>query len=215
MAIGDVFIQGGTPGHAMLVVDLAANVAGERVFLLAQGFMPAQEMHIVKNPAAPGLSPWFALTGAGELTTPSWPFQWTHLRSFEKRKGTPLPPPAPGTPAAAAKPVFATVAATLATLRVKADGGPVFVCTFTVVRVASGTFAPPTVTLAVSYYGGGEGLLKALNIDTGDGLGPTPTGPPDKTREVFLTVNPPSKAKPEDVEKFGINADLVIWKLQE
>lgn len=31
MDVGDVFIQGGFPGHAVLIVDLAENAKGDRV----------------------------------------------------------------------------------------------------------------------------------------------------------------------------------------
>jgi hypothetical protein len=60
MAIGDVFIKGGSPGHAVLIVDLAENEKGEKVFLLAQSYMPAQETQILKNNNDPDLSPWYS-----------------------------------------------------------------------------------------------------------------------------------------------------------
>ncbi len=56
---GDVFIRGGSPGHAVIVVDVARNKAGERVFLLAQSYMPAQETQILKNFNDDELSPWY------------------------------------------------------------------------------------------------------------------------------------------------------------
>ena len=40
---GDVFIHGGFPGHAVLVVDVAQDPRGRRKFMLAQSYMPAQE----------------------------------------------------------------------------------------------------------------------------------------------------------------------------
>lgn len=71
MKIGDVFIQGGFPGHAAVVVDMAGRRdTGKKVFLLAQSFMPAQDVHILKNPNDPALSPWYALDFEGELRTP-------------------------------------------------------------------------------------------------------------------------------------------------
>lgn len=79
--IGNVFIQGGFPGHAVLVMDVAENAAGERVFLLAQSFMPAQEAHILRNPKG-RISPWYRAANRGELVTPEWKFQYTDLRSF-------------------------------------------------------------------------------------------------------------------------------------
>lgn len=55
---GDMFIKGGSPGHCVLIVDVAINKDGERCFLLAQGFMPAQEFHILKNPLH-NEDPWY------------------------------------------------------------------------------------------------------------------------------------------------------------
>ena len=41
MQIGDMFIDGGFPGHVVIVVDMAVDTAGgDRVYLLAQGFHP-------------------------------------------------------------------------------------------------------------------------------------------------------------------------------
>ena len=47
--IGDVFINGGSPGHVVMVVDVCTNKEGKKAFLLAQGYMPAQQFHILKN----------------------------------------------------------------------------------------------------------------------------------------------------------------------
>ena len=41
VAIGDVFIKGGSPGHAVIVIDAAQNKNGEMMFMLAQSYMPA------------------------------------------------------------------------------------------------------------------------------------------------------------------------------
>ena len=51
---GDVFVKGGSPGHAMIVIDAAINSAGKKVFMLAQSYMPAQDIHVVKNPTNEG-----------------------------------------------------------------------------------------------------------------------------------------------------------------
>jgi Domain of unknown function (4846) len=76
IAIGDVFIKGGFPGHAVLVADMVENPAtGERRFLLIQSYMPAQEMHVLKNPVMPDGSPWYPAAFAGPLVTPEWTFQ--------------------------------------------------------------------------------------------------------------------------------------------
>lgn len=83
IAIGDVFIKGGFPGHAVLVVDMAEHEAtGERRFLLLQSYMPAQDMHILKNPAASDGSPWYATPIGVQLVTPEWVFPRTALRRW-------------------------------------------------------------------------------------------------------------------------------------
>jgi len=79
---GDVFIQGGFPGHAVLVVDVVENEASERRFLLAQSYMPAQQVHVLRNPASPA-SPWYEARRSGALATPEWRFDYGDLRRFQ------------------------------------------------------------------------------------------------------------------------------------
>ncbi|MFP2924999.1 DUF4846 domain-containing protein [Pyxidicoccus sp. 3LG] len=75
---GDFFVLGGSPGHAVLVLDVAANAEGKRVALLGQGFMPAQDFHVLSPGGGDG--PWFALDGDA-VATPFWkPFPWSSLR---------------------------------------------------------------------------------------------------------------------------------------
>lgn len=83
LQIGDVFIRGGFPGHAVLVADMVENRdTGEKRFLLLQSYMPAQDIHVLKNPAASDGSPWYA-TGFGEtLITPEWVFPKNQLRRW-------------------------------------------------------------------------------------------------------------------------------------
>lgn len=80
---GDVFIQGGSPGHCVIVVDVAQNAAGEKRFILAQSYMPAQEIHILKNPEKSQDSPWYAPNSSERLKTPQWTFEWTELKRFK------------------------------------------------------------------------------------------------------------------------------------
>lgn len=84
LTAGDVLVQGGFPGHAVLVLDIAEDDRGARYFLLGQSYMPAQQFHVLKNPSDPALSPWYradALT-AGAMT-PEWgPFTDRDLRRF-------------------------------------------------------------------------------------------------------------------------------------
>jgi len=77
---GDFFVLGGSPGHAVLVLDVAVNAAGERVALLGQGFMPAQDFHVLAAEGDTG--PWLSLEGE-DVATPFWkPFPWSSLRRF-------------------------------------------------------------------------------------------------------------------------------------
>ncbi len=80
--IGDVFIQGGFPGHAVLVMDIAENKEGKKLFMLAQSYMPAQDMHILKNPNNRSLSPWYDLDFGSDLQTPEWGFTSGDLKRF-------------------------------------------------------------------------------------------------------------------------------------
>jgi hypothetical protein len=78
---GDVFIQGGSPGHAVIVVDVAEDARGRRAVLLAQSYMPAQDIHILRNPASKD-SPWYVIEGDRPLTTPEWDFPEGALHRF-------------------------------------------------------------------------------------------------------------------------------------
>jgi hypothetical protein len=79
---GDVFIRGGFPGHAVLVVDVARAADGRRVFLIAQSYMPAQEIHVLRNPGDPAQGPWYDLDFGPELRTPEWTFAAGELKRF-------------------------------------------------------------------------------------------------------------------------------------
>ena len=79
---GDVLIQPGSPGHAMIVVATAGNRRGEKVFLLAQSYMPAQDVHLVRNPANLRLNPWYEMPAGDQIVTPEWVFSRRDLRRF-------------------------------------------------------------------------------------------------------------------------------------
>jgi hypothetical protein len=80
ISTGDVFIVGGSPGHAVIVVDVAEGLSG-KVFMLAQSYMPAQEIHILKNLNNADISPWYnAVEGA--LYTPEWTFNTSELMTW-------------------------------------------------------------------------------------------------------------------------------------
>jgi hypothetical protein len=70
----------------MIVMDVAEDKDGHRLYLLAQSYMPAQDIHIVKNPADPAISPWFRADPAQALVeTPEWTFTTNQLRTWPKK----------------------------------------------------------------------------------------------------------------------------------
>lgn len=82
LAIGDVFIQGGSPGHCVIVVDMASNEnTGEKNFMLAQSYMPAQDIQILKGDSEG--SPWFSANIEDILKTPEWTFQVSDLKTWK------------------------------------------------------------------------------------------------------------------------------------
>lgn len=85
MQVGDVFIQVGNPyGHAIIVVDMAYNPKNnEKIFLIAQSYMPAQSIHILKNINNPELSPWYKLVEQDKIITPEWNFTTDDLHRFQ------------------------------------------------------------------------------------------------------------------------------------
>ncbi|MFZ5554925.1 MAG: DUF4846 domain-containing protein [Bacteroidota bacterium] len=80
---GDMLIEKKNPyGHVVMVVDMAVNDKGEKIVLLAQSYMPAQEIQILVNPNDPELSPWYHLK-EGEIITPEWYFTSENHRRFK------------------------------------------------------------------------------------------------------------------------------------
>jgi hypothetical protein len=80
---GDVFIQTKQPfGHAVIVMDVAEDKSGNSIFLLAQSYMPAQQIHILKNFNNSALSPWYSLKDTDELITPEWEFKAKDRKMF-------------------------------------------------------------------------------------------------------------------------------------
>lgn len=84
MQIGDIFIIGGSPGHAIIVVDAAVNEkTNEKIFLLAQSYMPAQELQVLRNNNDDSLSPWYSVKFGEILVTPEWKFGKPDLKRFD------------------------------------------------------------------------------------------------------------------------------------
>ncbi len=77
---GDVFLEGGSPGHVVMVVDVCEDAQGKKAFLLAQGYMPAQEFHLLVNPLHED-DPWYYETEVEyPLQTPEYVFSEGSLR---------------------------------------------------------------------------------------------------------------------------------------
>ena len=80
---GDVFIRGGFPGHVVIVMDVARNRAtGQQAVLLAQGFMPAIDIHILNNVRDRPHSPWFLVGENSPLFTNWGWFRASDLKRF-------------------------------------------------------------------------------------------------------------------------------------
>lgn len=75
--IGDVLIKGGFPGHVVIVVDVAVNKKGEKAFMLAQSYMPAQDIHILKGEDGP----WY-FAREGVIDTPEYTFYSNQLKTW-------------------------------------------------------------------------------------------------------------------------------------
>ncbi len=83
MQPGDVFIHGGSPGHAVIVIDMAVNKNGQKIYMLAQSYMPAQETQVLCNNNTPAISPWYELrAGDMVINTPEWRFDSSELKRF-------------------------------------------------------------------------------------------------------------------------------------
>ena len=90
--VGDMFIQATRPdadgmigpGHAMTIIDMIQNIeTGERKYMLAQSFMPAQEQHILINQRASGMFElWYSFNETQLIHTPFWVFHPRDLKRF-------------------------------------------------------------------------------------------------------------------------------------
>ena len=80
---GDVLITAGSPGHVVFIAGVSKNAEGKKLYLLAEGFTPAQSIHVLKNPFDPKISPWYELDVNSEQTkTARYLFKPTNFRSF-------------------------------------------------------------------------------------------------------------------------------------
>ncbi len=86
---GDFFVQPGGPGHAVVILEIAEDQAGRRAALIGQGFMPAEDLHILSSIGPRILEGvWFLLPDEehDSILTPSWsPFRRKEARRFKGR----------------------------------------------------------------------------------------------------------------------------------
>jgi len=81
---GDFIVTPGSPGHAVIIVGRAKNKQGEIIFLLAQGYTPAQSIHVITNPYDKKINPWYKLDVSKSPTiTARYAFVKTNIRTFK------------------------------------------------------------------------------------------------------------------------------------
>ena len=80
---GDIFIRGGSPGHVVMIADVCKNSNGKKAYLLAQGYLPAQEFQLLKNPLHE-YDPWYYEDEIKyPLRTPEYSFDKGSLRRYK------------------------------------------------------------------------------------------------------------------------------------
>lgn len=80
---GDFIITPGSPGHIVFITGIAENGKGQKLYLLAEGYTPAQSIHVLNNPFDPKISPWYELEVNSRFTrTARYLFESGTFRSF-------------------------------------------------------------------------------------------------------------------------------------
>lgn len=80
---GDFIIKPGSPGHSVIIVGVAKNTSGKKRYLLAESYMPAQDIHVLVNHKNPKLSPWYELdVNAPATVTAKYIFKPTSIKRF-------------------------------------------------------------------------------------------------------------------------------------
>ena len=81
---GDILIIPGSPGHVVFIAGTCENKKGERLFLLSEGFTPAQSIHLLKNPFDENISPWYKLeVNSEKINTARFTFSPVNFRSLD------------------------------------------------------------------------------------------------------------------------------------
>jgi hypothetical protein len=84
---GDLLIIGGYPGHTVMLLDEARDAKGRRLFLIGQGYTPAQDLHILVD-AKQTHSPWYYLDNQKSLNIAGWSFTPQQLFRLPHVKST-------------------------------------------------------------------------------------------------------------------------------
>lgn len=85
IAAGDLLLRPGSPGHVVMVLDVAEGNDGERIAVIGQGSMPAQELHVIPGPVD-GI--WWRFPAGEDVSVdvPRWgALPRSSLRRFEVR----------------------------------------------------------------------------------------------------------------------------------
>jgi len=84
IAAGDVLIIGGFPGHVITVIAVSKNKKGEKAVLLAQSYMPAQSIHVLRNQHKPLKGAWFLVEDFKKngWSTIEWTYDVKHLKTW-------------------------------------------------------------------------------------------------------------------------------------
>lgn len=81
---GDIIVTPGSPGHAVIVVGRAINGKKDIVYLLAEGYTPAQSIHVLTNPYNGKINPWYELdVSKPSTTTARYLFKKTNIRTYK------------------------------------------------------------------------------------------------------------------------------------
>jgi len=82
---GDFFVHLSSPGHALLVLDIARKPSGQQLALLGQALNPAQYVFVLQ--AGRGATAWFSLRPGEPIITPyTKEFTWDGLRRLGRPK---------------------------------------------------------------------------------------------------------------------------------
>jgi hypothetical protein len=82
LAVGTVIIWPGSPGHCCIIIDEKIMNGDEKLYKLAEGYMPAQSIYVLSNPYNSALNPWYHLD-THEIITASCDFKSFYLKKFE------------------------------------------------------------------------------------------------------------------------------------